>query len=784
MQLGQIQCWLDATEVKNDDDDNATKKNQPNDRDNCDNSDHAVKRRRLNPNTPPSSSPKNPNYNQIASPPKRPLDGEPPRRQNVQMGIMSDLSSPSFPSASEQSTSSSRRTSSPKKHLRILAHNPRGLDVRDMYDVKYIKARPQILRMLLLDIEAFSDGQGIVAKDAQDALAKAADTDDMFTWALRAGAVNLSDNKELLGRTPPPSAVRKVMKAACQCNTRRHPEANWNLEVHQRILDMAFRPQKETDFENLIDFMGCTTASIIREYGNSTPFNKVDFCIYVEPENDPSISPAFQIAASFVRRIMPQEVLGFTDFPPLDGRFITLSIATMKPSDHFDAAELQLAIWDMARWAFLRRLAELRSGPPNATGADANDRPEVKLPEFLPGIIVQGHDWYLVITTMEGDKTVLWEHVAIGSTRKPRGVYQIVRTLQYLEKWAREVHWPWLREMVKGIAEVYTGLPPEIRDEIWQLCLPRRVLEIDYPVLGPAWSEYATWQNGRPPVLTRVCREARRVAQRHGGFYRLPVTPSPLAEARTRFWHQLKLDSVHLNLHTTFSPSPGSDGLTPLSRALGNCWNMADSLSFTRELFHYYEDPDLENLHKVADYATLAARTGESFRVVFVGISIHLTTAQVTSSGLFGHLGDELIQRVDLDAFDVLKKYHRLFCLSQTQFEDDRARFALLSPSSPFRKSHRKWMRRAQSMLLASACNGPISAQEAPYLDTFWMRACCAEPWDRYVEPHDFLGSQLYAAISSGCFVPNYDNALVKRWIAGFPTLVPTVLFRACITDE
>ncbi|OAA36805.1 hypothetical protein ISF_09938 [Cordyceps fumosorosea ARSEF 2679] len=425
--------------------------------DDNDNSDRPVKRRRLDtPITPPSSCPND--ASNMASPSKRPLDDATPRAKRVQTAaFMPEHSYPSLSSASDQSPSSSRRNPSPQKHLRTLALHPRGLDVRDMYDVKDTMARPPMLRKLLVDIEAFSDGQGIVAKDAQDALRKAADADDRFAWALRAGAPHVSDDEELLGRCPPPSTVRKVMKAAFQCNARRHPEATWNLEVHQRILDMALRPTEETDFENLVDFMGCTTASIMREYGTPTLAKKVDFCVYIDPENDPSLSPEFLTAASFVRSNMPEEVLGFADFAPLDGRFIALSIETKKPSENFEAAELQLGVWDMARWAFLRRLAELRSGPPDqAGGADVNiGRQDVKLPEFLPGIIVQGHDWYLVMTTMEGGKTVLWQKVSIGMTSTPRGVYQIVRALQYLEKWARDVHWPWLRDMIQGIAVVY-----------------------------------------------------------------------------------------------------------------------------------------------------------------------------------------------------------------------------------------------------------------------------------------------------------------------------------------
>ncbi len=261
MQLDQIQRWLDATELideNNDDNGNNNKKEQlarPLSTAN-DNSDGAGKRRRLNPITPPSSGPNDMMASPVRSPSKRPLDNETPRPKRVQTDFMVDRSLPSLSSASEQSPSSSRRTASPQKHLRTLALNPQGLDVRDMYDVKDAKARPQSLRTLLRDIEAFSYSEGIVARDAQEALAKAAEADDRFSWALRAGAAHVSDDEELIGRTPPPSAVRKVMNAAFECNRRGHPEATWNLEVHQRILDMAFRPTEETDWEHLINFMG------------------------------------------------------------------------------------------------------------------------------------------------------------------------------------------------------------------------------------------------------------------------------------------------------------------------------------------------------------------------------------------------------------------------------------------------------------------------------------------------------------------------------------------------
>ncbi|KAM3503631.1 hypothetical protein MY11210_008650 [Beauveria gryllotalpidicola] len=351
------------------------------------------------------------------NPSKRPFDDDTPRPKRVQTSI-SGRSCPSLSSASDQSPSSSRRlgrTPSPQKQLRKLRLDPSGLDVRGLSEATGNK--PLALQTLLDDIETFADGQGIVASDTEEALTKAANSDTWFRWALRPGALHVSGDEGLAGRTPSPGAVRKVMK------------------VHQRILNMAFRPAEDSEIGNLIDFMGSSTASIIRDYGIPTLLKKVDFCVYIEPKYDSSST--FEAGAAYARMAMPQEIVNFIDFAPLYDRFIALSIEIQKPSEDLEAAQLQLGVWDMAHWAFLRRLAGLRASVTGTTAATGTagattSAVERRMPEFLPGIIVQGHNWFLVITTMERDKTVLWHNVAIGSTAKPRGIYQIIRTLQYL----------------------------------------------------------------------------------------------------------------------------------------------------------------------------------------------------------------------------------------------------------------------------------------------------------------------------------------------------------------
>lgn len=255
--MERIQRWLNATEANTE----QLSPAMPPVNDEPATNDRAVKRCRLNPAIirPPSCNTRPKSPGDMVSPTlsgnlsKRPFDDETPCIRRVQ----TSTSERSY--SSDHSASSSRRagrTASLQKQLRLLQLNPRGLDVRDMYDVKYTKARPQTLQTLLGDIDAFSDGHGIVAKDAQHALEKAAGSDSRFSWALRPGALHVSHEKDLAGRTPPPGAVRKVMNAAAECSTKQHPEANWNLEVHQQILDMAFRPTEESEFVNLIDFMG------------------------------------------------------------------------------------------------------------------------------------------------------------------------------------------------------------------------------------------------------------------------------------------------------------------------------------------------------------------------------------------------------------------------------------------------------------------------------------------------------------------------------------------------
>ncbi|KAK1573280.1 uncharacterized protein LY79DRAFT_697866, partial [Colletotrichum navitas] len=76
---------------------------------------------------------------------------------------------------------------------------------------------------------------------------------------------------------------------------------------------------------------------------------------------------------------------------------------------------------------------------------------------YLPGLIVQGAEWYFVASTRQDDKTILWTRQSIGSTQYLLGTYRVVRALQCLAWWSAEVYWPWFCDHVLVMPSVDDG---------------------------------------------------------------------------------------------------------------------------------------------------------------------------------------------------------------------------------------------------------------------------------------------------------------------------------------
>ncbi|CAD0081629.1 unnamed protein product, partial [Aureobasidium vineae] len=159
--------------------------------------------------------------------------------------------------------------------------------------------------------------------------------------------------------------------------------------------------------------------------------------------------------------------------------------------------------------------------------------------------------------------------------------------------------------MADDTFSLFSRLPTELREEIWRCCLPHRVSEMDYPadfiVYGsfddddkvPCSLQSTSNNNGRPPLLTRVCHLA----------YSIEGNP---VESLVR-------ESKRLN---------GSASI----------------------MLHYISD-GFRRYSKQRDLAVF--KLLPKWLVVTRVIVIHLDSAQAAKTGLFGLLGDAPVQVVD-----------------------------------------------------------------------------------------------------------------------------------------
>ncbi|TQN70162.1 hypothetical protein CSHISOI_05183 [Colletotrichum shisoi] len=333
---------------------------------------------------------------------------------------------------SQAPTSSSRRSASvsPKKlarHWAVRTASARQFTIKE--DI------PASLQSMWKDIGRYDRGIGTIGLAEKEAVEAAQTTipeyeQDVFEGFFYEQESPAGDGtRTALGPTPPVAAVLDIMERGISCRDEQMDEAGWNQIVHSRILELAFTGLWCKN-DDVVAFTPCTSATIMLNYTDAIS-RKVDFCACIRPD---------ALSAMAIQSVRDQDALAsvsinHTDFPPLQARPIALSIETKIHGEGMNSAEAQLVTWHAAQWRLLHRLV-------------GRADPKMHLPEFLPGIIIQGHEWLFVASTKRGDQVTLWTSQHIGSTAKATGVYQIVCVLQYLKRWIEDTYWPWFKQAV------------------------------------------------------------------------------------------------------------------------------------------------------------------------------------------------------------------------------------------------------------------------------------------------------------------------------------------------
>ncbi|PLB36074.1 uncharacterized protein BDW47DRAFT_119091 [Aspergillus candidus] len=314
----------------------------------------------------------------------------------------------SLPSGSQLSSSKASskapkisRNSSPTKQLRNAELDQTGFLRASLRDHQ----KPKSLQGLVDDLRKIHGGFGILPRDLEKELGPHAPLlPHTRVW-------NFGDNTTYgVAQLPCTTTVNIIYTLAERCFTNNHPESSWNNDVHSRVLDWILRDRPGKD--DLVDYRCCLTAQICPEYQpDHSPPKMVDYCVCIEPERD---SPQSR-AVEGLCRWLPGQSINHTDWADLTKYPIAVSIETKGPSIGYETALLQ----------------EM---------------------EFLPGIVVMQHHWWLVATALNEDqKAQTFERVLLGDTESILGIYKLTMALQRLIKWVRDEHWPAFQSSILGL---------------------------------------------------------------------------------------------------------------------------------------------------------------------------------------------------------------------------------------------------------------------------------------------------------------------------------------------
>ncbi|KAM0418822.1 hypothetical protein ACHAPT_012263 [Fusarium lateritium] len=358
---------------------------------------------------------------------KRHVDNDQTPRAKKQKKSKSAASESQGTETSQQSSHASTQL-----HFKALELTDRGVVERG---IDGLIDHPSIaLATLIEDLENVMACRNILPSDMQPEFQK---SDNPRFSKIGRNSVAFSPDRRVLGQVPNHRVVLRLLKIAEECLTNKHDEASWNILVHSRVLSLAFQPDDKDPFSDLINYLPCSSASIIGRYLPPLSLSKrVDFCICINTSSSPL---QIQTTIASLRNRLADRAINHTGYYALRKRPIAISIETKQPDQGWDRATLQLSVWQASHWNFLQEL--------NAIAKASSPTHEDVMPVFLPCVIIQGQDWKLAITTREGPQTVFWKDIDIGSTKSVLGIYQLINSLQLLGKWARDDYWPLLQKL-------------------------------------------------------------------------------------------------------------------------------------------------------------------------------------------------------------------------------------------------------------------------------------------------------------------------------------------------
>ncbi|KAI1118683.1 hypothetical protein F5Y14DRAFT_223533 [Nemania sp. NC0429] len=397
--------------------------------------------------SPPASLEPGHEDNMASTPKRRRLEGSDNGSDldDTPRAVVGDV--PSLSDASSVISSRSGRSggiSSPTKKLALL-QRARELEIKalDIYCFPKVAGSDD----LLASMEQIRRGSNILPYHMKSTIDKIIGSEALaMLWTTTFQSPEIVDN--LPGCIPSFEEVDGIIKWAKLCQETECEEAAWNHDVHLALLRKVFGGA-----EQKINAMLCTTARPSRFFKPAASTGQlIDICIYSSVAHDEGLMDKID---QFRESFQTNNSINHTDYNPLRTRPLLLSIETKKPDTGNNKAQLQIGVWYSTQWSFLRwavgqRLKERARLEADETETDVETDTLACLSKlgFIPGIVVRGHEWYLVLSTYDGKKTTLWEQHHFGTTTSSHGAFCAIAGIRKLTAWAKECYWPWFEKNI------------------------------------------------------------------------------------------------------------------------------------------------------------------------------------------------------------------------------------------------------------------------------------------------------------------------------------------------
>ncbi|KAM0310914.1 hypothetical protein ACHAPQ_012446, partial [Fusarium lateritium] len=231
--------------------------------------------------------------------------------------------------------------------------------------------RPPAVTALASTFSQINRMRSIMPKSVQKPLEKLGeDVDDTMFYDDNA-AIDMPCGKDLV------RLAQRIAKHSNTCSSQLQDEGAWNNLVHTRVLDMFIHDLQNGPGQDQCDFMPCITTNMnLNHHRFNESASRVDYIIRILPDNDED-SPA-----CFTPSRMPSRNWTSNQLLP-----IAFSIETKRYGGDVTKGEQQLGIWTAAQWEFLIKISSAEA---------------VKELPYIPGVVVSGETWSLVITTRTG----------------------------------------------------------------------------------------------------------------------------------------------------------------------------------------------------------------------------------------------------------------------------------------------------------------------------------------------------------------------------------------------